>query len=123
MNWALLLPLLVTTFLGVSGWFLVHRLAAIRDSANKKRDLRLTFLLEAYRRLEAGACRGSLEGTNFANGFESAIADIQLLGTPEQVLMAKDVATSIARRKPDASVGPLLLSEVAPFVCTANPDY
>lgn len=59
---------------------------------------------------EAGASRGSLENTDFAAGFESAIADIQLLGTVEQVRLAKNLATSIARRDPFASAGPLLLS-------------
>lgn len=110
MNWALLFPLLVTTVIGVSGWFAVHWLSTTRDRANKKRDLRLSFLLEAYRRLEAGASRGSLEATDFAVGFESAIADIQLLGTVEQVRLAKNLAIGIARRDPQVSAGPLLLS-------------
>jgi len=110
MNWQLLLPLLATTLLGVASWFAVHWLSTARDRANKKRDLRLSFLLEAYRRLEAGTSRGALESTDCAVGFESAIADIQLLGTPEQVKMAKNLAISIARRDPEASAGPLLLS-------------
>ena len=110
MNWTLLFPLLVTTLLGVSSWFVAHWLSTTRDSTNKKRDLRISFLLDAYRRLEAGACRGSLENTSFAVGFESAIADIQLLGTAEQVRLAKDMAVSIAHRDPQASAGPLLLS-------------
>ncbi|MFA6201549.1 MAG: hypothetical protein WC710_00005 [Gallionella sp.] len=110
MNWALLFPLLVTTLLGVFSWFAAHWLSSTRDRENKKRDLRLSFLLEAYRRLEAGANRGSLEGTDFAAGFESAIADIQLLGTVEQAQLAKNVAISIARRDPQASAGPLLRS-------------
>jgi hypothetical protein len=110
MNMALLFPLLVTTFVGVIGWFIAHRLSISRDRASKKRDLRLSFLLEAYRRLEAGANRGTLEGTDFATGFESAIADIQLLGTTEQVQLAKDLAVSIAKRDPQASAGALLLS-------------
>ena len=110
MNWTLLFPLLITTTFGILGWFAGHRLSITRDRANKKRDLRLSFLLEAYRRLEAGTSRGSLEGTEFAVSFESAIADIQLLGTPEQVLLAKKLATSIAHRDPQASAGPLLLS-------------
>ena len=110
MNLTLLFPLLVTTVVGVAGWFIVHRLSTSRDRLNKKHDQRISFLIEAYRRLEAGACRGSLEGTTFAAGFESAIADIQLLGTPEQVRLAKEMAGSIARRDPQASAGPLLLS-------------
>ena len=110
MDLTLLLPLLVTTVVAVTGWFVGHRLSANRDRVNKKHDQRILFLIDAYRRLEAGACRGSLEGTAFAAGFESAIADIQLLGTPEQVRLAREMADSIAHHDPQASAGPLLLS-------------
>ena len=110
MNWNLLLPLLVTTVVAIFGWIIAHRLAAERDQRNKRREVRLGFLLDAYRRLEAGASRGPIHGTKFADGFESAIADVQLLGTPKQSVMARDLALAIASRAPDASAGPLLLS-------------
>ena len=110
MNWELLLPLLVTTAAAIVGWIVVHRLAAARDQRNKRREVRLGFLLEAYRRLEAGASRGPIHDSKFADGFESAIADIQLLGTTEQSKMAKDLACAIASVSPDASAGSLLLS-------------
>ena len=110
MNFALLIPLLITAVVGVVGWFVAHWLSKSRDIVNKKRDHRLSFLLDAYRRLEAGSSRGSIEGTQFAVGFESAIADIQLLGTTKQVQLAKDLAISIAERNPQASSGFLLQS-------------
>ena len=110
MNWDLLLPLLVTTAAAILGWFIAHRLAAARDCRNKRREVRLSFLLDAYRRLEAGASRGPIHEGKFADGVESAIADIQLLGTTEQSEMAKDLAYAIAERTSDASTGPLLLS-------------
>ena len=110
MNWNLLLPLLVTTAVAILGWLVAHGLAVARDQRIKRREVRLSFLLEAYRRLEAGASRGAIHGGKFAAGFESAIADIQLLGTTEQSKMAKDLAHAIASRAPEASAGPLLLS-------------
>ena len=110
MNWGLLLPLLITTAVATVGWIVAHRLAAARDQRNKGREVRLSFLLEAYRRLEAGASRGPIHDSKFADGFESAIADIQLLGTTEQSKMAKDLAYAIASGSPDASTGSLLLS-------------
>ena len=110
MNWNLLLPLLVTTALGVVGWIVAHRLASTRDQRSKRREVRLGFLLEAYRKLEAGALRGPIHENAFADGFESAIADIQLLGTTEQTRMAKNLAQAIADHAPDATASPLLLS-------------
>ena len=110
MNCQLLLPLLTTTFVAIAGWLAGHTLNARRDLRNKKREIRVQYLLEAYRRLEAGTCRGSIHGTDFAAPFESAIADIQLLGTIEQARMAKELATAIAQRRDDASAGTLLMS-------------
>lgn len=110
MNWNLLAPLLVTTATAIGGWFIAHALAAARDDRSRRREVRRGFLLEAYRKLEAGASRGPLHDSGFADGFESAIADIQLLGTKKQVKMAKELSRAIATGAEDASAGPLLLS-------------
>jgi hypothetical protein len=110
MNWNLLLPLLVTTSVGIVGWIAAHRLAAARDHRSKRREVRLGFLLAAYRNLEAGASRGPLHENKFADGFESAIADIQLLGTSGQARMAKELVRAIATGAQNATAGPLLLS-------------
>jgi len=110
MNWHLFLPLATSALVALGGWFIGHRLSTLRDLASRKRELRHKFLLEAYRRLEFAACRGSLNSFPRADDFESAIADIQLLGSPEQVLLANDMAQAITQRKPDASADALLLS-------------
>lgn len=86
MNWNLLLPLLMTTVVAILGWVIAHRLAAARDRANKRRDLVITYLLDAYRRLEANTNRPAGKADNAA--IESAIADIQLLGTRRHVELA-----------------------------------
>ena len=110
MNWQLLIPLLTTTFIAVAGWLVGHALHAHRDRRNKRREIRVKYLIEAYRHLESGACRGAIHGTEFAGPFESAIADIQLWGTTDQSQMAKNLAVAIANRHQGASAGPLLLS-------------
>jgi hypothetical protein len=110
MNWNLLLPLLVTTLVAILGWIIAHRFATGRDQRNKRRDVRVSFLLDAYRRLEAGASRGPIHDSKFADGFESAIADIQLLGTTEQSRIARELAVAIASHAAGASAGPLLVS-------------
>lgn len=46
------------------GWFVAHQFSVSRDRQNKRRDLRVQFLLEAYRRLEAAADRDSKDENN-----------------------------------------------------------
>lgn len=106
MNWSLLAPLLVTTALAIAGWLAVHRLSASRDRANKRRDLQVHYLIEAYRKLESA---GNREGSigNYAASFESAVADIQLFGSPEQVELARTFALDFAQHG-TATLDPLL---------------
>jgi len=63
-----------------------------RDRLSKKRDLRIQYLIDAYRRIESVANRtdGAMEG------LESAVADIQLFGSPDQVRLARDFAVEFA---------------------------
>ncbi len=82
-NWSLLIPLIVTTIVAVSGWVAGHRLNAERDLHNKRVELRIQYLLEAYRNLEASV-ETEISRENL-DVLESAISDIQLLGTPAQV--------------------------------------
>lgn len=110
MNWQLLIPLLTTTTVAILGWLAGHALNVQRDRQNKRRDIRVQYLIEAYRHLEAGTCRGPIHETEFGKGFESAIADIQLFGTDEQARMAKELATAIATRQEHVSAGTLLMS-------------
>lgn len=62
-----------------------------RDRLSKKRDLRTQYLIEAYRRLEsAGNC--SDQTPEVARSLESAVADIQLFGSREQVTLSRAFA-------------------------------
>lgn len=102
----LLVPLLVTTGAAISGWFVANRLSVRRDRMNKRRDLRVQYLIEAYRRLENASNRDVLP-TEHERALESAIADIQLFGSPTQVELAKGFAGQFARDK-NASLDDLL---------------
>src|SRR5437588_11608988 len=104
MNWQLLGPLLITTLVAVGGWFIGHALTTRRDRLNKRREQRIGYLIEAYRRLESCAHRrDALE----ASKFESAIADIQLFGTPRQVELVQTLVTEFAAER-GASMDDLL---------------
>ena len=100
---------LVSPVIAIMGWFVANNHATKRDRRNKQRDIRVQYLINAYRHLEAIASRGS-DIDRYADNFESAIADIQLFGCPLQVQMAQELATSIASRSQDSSTGPLLLA-------------
>lgn len=69
----------------IVGWAVVHRLTVRRDTLAKRRDLRVQYLLDAYRRLEDAANRPLDSLPEAKRAFESAVADIQLLGTSEQI--------------------------------------
>lgn len=49
--------ILISTGVVIAGWIVAHRLNLQRDTAAKRRDLRVQYLLDAYRRLEAAANR------------------------------------------------------------------
>ena len=105
-NWSLLVPMLITTCVAIIGWWVVHRFSAVRDRANKRRDLRVQYLIDAYRKLENASNRTE-SIVNYAKEFESAIADIQLFGSPEQVLLARTFALDFASNG-TAPLDPLL---------------
>lgn len=76
----LTLPVLVA----VVGWFVVHKLNVERDTLAKRRDLRIQYLLAAYRNLTAATARDD-NSPEIYRDFELAVADIQLLGTLQQI--------------------------------------
>ncbi len=110
MNWQLLIPLLTTTGVAILGWCVGHALNAHRDRNNKRREVRVQYLIEAYRSLEAAACRDRVYNTKLGRGFESAIADIQLFGTSEQARIVRTMAVAIDKRQNDASMRQVLMS-------------
>lgn len=97
MNSHPLITLLVPTVVAVISWFIGSWLAVRRDRANKRRDLRVQYLIEAYRRLATGANRAApLAG--HLDDIESAIEDVQLFGTAAQVQAAHELASDVAER-------------------------
>jgi hypothetical protein len=89
MNWTLFFQLAGTLAVALSGGWLGHYLSSRRNLMNERRRLRVQYLLEAYRRLEARS--------NW-RAIESAVADIQLLGSPTQVELARTFALEMVER-------------------------
>lgn len=79
-----ILSILIPAAVVILGWIVAHELNVRRDTLAKRRDLRVQYLIEAYRKLENNAGRiNALPEVRRA--FESAVADIQLLGTKVQI--------------------------------------
>lgn len=96
-----ILALIAGFLIVVAGWFAT----GVLNRRSVRRATRIDYLLSAYRRLDAAterpmdaACEADLE---------SAIADIQLLGTQKQVGMADQFARDFASDR-SAEVGSLL---------------
>lgn len=78
----------------IIGLAISHWLTSKRDLSSEKRKIQINFMLEAYRKLERGSCRGANQD-QYAEELHSAIADIQLLGSPEQVRVAQRIAVAL----------------------------
>lgn len=79
----------------------------MRDRIKKRRDMVTHYLLEAYRRLEMAANREEkTEEQRIA--FESAIADIQLLGSQAQISKAIQYVQAQAASSDTATLNELL---------------
>jgi hypothetical protein len=94
LSWSPLVGPALAAFVAIVGYALTHSLASRRDLRNEKRTIRINFMIDAYRRLEDGSCRGD-DQEKYSDAFHSAIADIQLLGSPAQVEIAQKIAFAI----------------------------
>ena len=63
----------------VCGWFIGHNLSRKRDLENKKKEIRISYLINAFRQFE-NAVQKDYNSDEFTK-LESAIADIQLFGS------------------------------------------
>ncbi len=101
MEWLKIIVPAVATLIGaavvVFGWHKSHQLTSERDQRNKRRDLRLTMMLDAYRALANSAHR-PLVG-DAALEVERALESIQLLGTPKQIDLAQRLVRDFAEHQ------------------------
>jgi hypothetical protein len=97
MDWKALTPAIVGALIVAVGWVVSHYLNKSRDIAAEKRKTRISFLIEAYRRLEDAGNRPLRKGSKHVTDIESALADIQLLGTPKQVDLARSCGLQFSK--------------------------
>ena len=75
----------VAALVAAVGWVIAHHFNVRRDALQKRRDLRTEYLMESYRRLGDLAGRFGADVAQMQRAFESAVLDIQLLGTRAQI--------------------------------------
>jgi hypothetical protein len=85
----------IALLLGPLGWYIAYRTTVRRDQLAKKRDLRIQYLIDAYRRLESAANRTNAQ----TQELESAVADIQLFGSAEQITLVRKFAEEFAAER------------------------
>jgi hypothetical protein len=88
---------------------MAHRFTSRRDLINCRSELRIQYLLSAYRALANPANRDLETSYSDARAFEEGLADIQLLGSGPQAELARQIAYSMAT-KGEASLDDLLRS-------------
>jgi len=98
MNAHPLLTLLIPTAVAIVSWFVGSSLSVRRDRANKRRDLRVQYLIEAYRRLATATERKETNAEYFAD-LDSAIVDVQLFGSADQIIAAQEFAKQLAEHR------------------------
>jgi hypothetical protein len=93
-----MLTLLIPTVVAIISWFVGSWLSESRDRANKRRDLRVSYLIEAYRRLATAANRKETDAS-YITALDSAIVDVQLFGSADQISAAQQFARELAELK------------------------
>lgn len=89
------IKIVATILLAVVGWVVAHYFTSKRDIINKRREISIEHLVNAYRVLTNDVSHRKLnEERKIA--LENLLSDIQLFGSVEQVMMAKTLADEVA---------------------------
>jgi hypothetical protein len=84
----------VTIALAVLGWIIAHYYTTKRDIANKRREIRLEFLIKNYQILTNEISHRE-PSDELRESLENLLSDIQLFGAKEQVGLAKALAEDV----------------------------
>jgi hypothetical protein len=92
-----ILKIFITASTVVAGWVVGHYFTSMRDRRNKKRDLTIQHLINAYMVLTNEVTQ-RIQTPERKKLLEKIISEIQLFGSPEQVRMAKQLADDIVKK-------------------------
>jgi hypothetical protein len=90
----ILIPALASLIGAAAGVVGAHFLTRKRDRDQKRREFALKYIIEAWQNLEVSS-RDGVDLVKRSHAMEKAVADIQLFGSPEQIMMADRFAKEI----------------------------
>lgn len=106
MNAQLLISILSSSFVaGVAGAYIGHLLTSRRERRSRLQQQRIQYLVDAYRAFAKANHHPRLH--EVADDLERAVADIQLLGSPELIRLAQMFSEELATNE-EASLDELL---------------
>jgi hypothetical protein len=95
MEWNIIIPGVIV----VAGWFFAHWLTSRRDLHTRKREARLKALEAAYLRIATSSNRPRTSNEEFEK-VETFVSEIQLYGTPHQILLMQQIVEAFKRGEP-----------------------
>ncbi len=98
--------LIIQCIITVIGWIVVYILAIRKNTQIKKKEVTIEYLIKAWGKLEKASNR---KDNRYNTEIETAIADIQLFGTKQQIELAQQFAEEIARNKESSALELLIL--------------
>jgi len=107
----IVLAAVLTAVVVMNSWSVTYNQNSKLDREARSRNIRVQYLIEAYRRLESAASRtlrSDKDLQDYGHNVENAIGDIQLFGTKEQVELATGVVASMRGPGATADLKPLL---------------
>jgi len=78
----------------IAGWGVTYVLSLKKSARDKKREVITEYLINAWRTLESASNRSDI---SYNVKLETAIADIQLLGTQKQIELAQQFAVQMSQ--------------------------
>jgi crotonobetainyl-CoA:carnitine CoA-transferase CaiB-like acyl-CoA transferase len=90
---------------GIAGAYLGHWLTYRREKKNRLQEQRIQYLIQAYRAFSKANNNPQL--CEVADDLEQAVADIQLLGSPELIHLVQRFSEEFARKQ-EASLDEVL---------------
>ena len=90
------LKIVITIVLAIGGLIIAHYFTSKRDINNKRREIRLKYLIDSYITLTHEIAQRELTKEN-KKKLEDLLLDIQLYGNTEQVLFSIELSKNVAK--------------------------
>lgn len=96
-DWSTFFAIYIPAILTIAGWWYTYKTQVKQDLANKKKEKVVEYLIVTYKGLSNSVHRGNIE--DFPKQyleFEAALSYIQLLGSSEQIDLARTIANNMS---------------------------